>query len=277
MRKIRLRNSDLFAMVSTVDFERLKKFDWYVFKPHGGSRTYAARTIRTADGARKSLMHWEILGKEDGLAIRHIDHNGLNNRRGNLSYSTWNPISARLPKQVRKAVDEETINTINDIFRDAIVSILMAFSKGKHHQLSELTKEGLQQARLRGEILGRPRREISVQKIRQLRREGNSWREIAKLMDASSATVYYRNQEEGGIREKLDPSFSGRELAEKRKAAGLTQHSLAQKAGISLNKLVFVETGRTVFQPHEASCIRKALEDRSQEILAILSKTARTA
>lgn len=77
-------------------------------------------------------------------------------------------------------------------FRDAVISIMATLAKQERLRISERTVAGLQRARAAGKILGRPRRQIDVRQIRQLRRAGNSWREVAKALGASSATCLYR-------------------------------------------------------------------------------------
>jgi DNA invertase Pin-like site-specific DNA recombinase len=78
------------------------------------------------------------------------------------------------------------------MFKDAVIGILAVIAKQERLRISERTKAGLQRARAAGKILGRPRREVDVAKIRRLRRAGNSWREVAQAMKINSATCFYR-------------------------------------------------------------------------------------
>lgn len=77
-------------------------------------------------------------------------------------------------------------------FRDAVISIMATLAKQERIRISERTKAGLQIARAKGKILGRPRRQIDVRQIRRLRRAGHSWRKISKVLGASTATCLYR-------------------------------------------------------------------------------------
>lgn len=59
---------------------------WYVYKHR--NTFYAATNILLADGRRtKITMHRHLLGFPDNQCD-HIDHNGLNNQRGNIRDST---------------------------------------------------------------------------------------------------------------------------------------------------------------------------------------------
>ncbi|HLW81146.1 MAG TPA: recombinase family protein [Candidatus Acidoferrales bacterium] len=77
-------------------------------------------------------------------------------------------------------------------FRDAVISIMATLARQERIRISERTIAGLQRARAAGKILGRPRREVDVAKIRRLRRSGKSWREVARAMGVNSATCFYR-------------------------------------------------------------------------------------
>ena len=77
-------------------------------------------------------------------------------------------------------------------FKDAVIAIMATLAKQERIKISERTVAGLQRARAAGKILGRPRRQIDTAKIRRLRRAGNSWRQIAAALGASTATLLYR-------------------------------------------------------------------------------------
>jgi DNA invertase Pin-like site-specific DNA recombinase len=75
------------------------------------------------------------------------------------------------------------------IFREAVISILAVIAKQERIRLSERTRAGLEQARRRGKILGRPRVKISPDAIRQLRAEGLSWSAIANRLGVARSTA----------------------------------------------------------------------------------------
>jgi hypothetical protein len=57
-----------------------------------------------------------------------------------------------------------------------------------------------------------------------------------------------------------------RALARRRKMLGLTQHALAQAASISVERLVFHETGRALLLPDELDRVRNVLRCRLREV-----------
>ena len=54
-----------------------------------------------------------------------------------------------------------------------------------------------------------------------------------------------------------------RGIARRRKMCGLTQHELAQRAGIPVSKIVWIETCRAGPEPDELARIRRALKERA--------------
>jgi DNA invertase Pin-like site-specific DNA recombinase len=90
-------------------------------------------------------------------------------------------------------------------FRDAVISIMATLAKQERIRISERTRAGLERARAAGKILGRPRRDVDVAKIRRLRRAGNSWREVARAMGVNSATCFYRFKN-GGLNRRRNRS-----------------------------------------------------------------------
>ena len=67
-----------FAIVDSEDYGRVNKYKWSAFR-----KSYTYYAFRRKNG-KVICMHREIMGAEGGLVVDHIDHNGLNNRRGNL-------------------------------------------------------------------------------------------------------------------------------------------------------------------------------------------------
>jgi hypothetical protein len=72
-----------FALVDPEDYYRLSKFQWYA-NGHTKTKFYA---IRKCDG-KSVKMHRVIMNAPEDLFVDHIDHNGLNNTRGNLRLCT---------------------------------------------------------------------------------------------------------------------------------------------------------------------------------------------
>jgi len=79
------------------------------------------------------------------------------------------------------------------VFRDAVLAILAAIAKQERIRISERTRAGLDRAREKGtrsgRPIGRPRLVFHRGQIRELRKEGLSWRQIALRLHASPTAV----------------------------------------------------------------------------------------
>jgi DNA invertase Pin-like site-specific DNA recombinase len=75
------------------------------------------------------------------------------------------------------------------IFKDAVIAIMATLAKQERLRLSERTKAGLAQARLRGRVLGRPRLNIRFAQIASLRASGLSMRAIGRELGISEGSV----------------------------------------------------------------------------------------
>jgi DNA invertase Pin-like site-specific DNA recombinase len=71
-----------------------------------------------------------------------------------------------------------------------VFTILGAVSEGERNLVAERVRAGLRNARAKGKILGRPRKDVDVARISSLRASGHSWRKIAGMMGLSVGTVY---------------------------------------------------------------------------------------
>jgi DNA invertase Pin-like site-specific DNA recombinase len=76
------------------------------------------------------------------------------------------------------------------LFKDAVISILATIGKQERVRLSERTTAGLQRARAKGRIGGRPRVICDRERVHTLRAAGRSLGEIAAEVGVSKATVY---------------------------------------------------------------------------------------
>jgi DNA invertase Pin-like site-specific DNA recombinase len=78
-------------------------------------------------------------------------------------------------------------------FRDAVLAILAAIAKQERIRISERTRAGLDRAREKGtrsgRPIGRPRLVFHRDQVRELRKEGLSWRQIALKLHASPTAV----------------------------------------------------------------------------------------
>ncbi len=75
------------------------------------------------------------------------------------------------------------------MFRDAVISILATIGKQERVRLSERTVAGLQRARAKGRVGGRPRAVCDRERVHMLRAAGRSLGQIAAEVGVSKATV----------------------------------------------------------------------------------------
>lgn len=79
MKEIKLKNSELVALVDDEMYEELNKYEWRACQAWGNS--YRATT------GHDIFMHHLVIGKpEPSLVTDHIDRNPLNNQRKNLRF-----------------------------------------------------------------------------------------------------------------------------------------------------------------------------------------------
>jgi DNA invertase Pin-like site-specific DNA recombinase len=83
------------------------------------------------------------------------------------------------------------------MFREAVISILAVIAKQERVRLSERTIAGLQRARARGRIGGRPRAVCEPSEVLRLKTDGKTLAEIARTLRVSKSTVY-RILQQGG-------------------------------------------------------------------------------
>jgi DNA invertase Pin-like site-specific DNA recombinase len=68
--------------------------------------------------------------------------------------------------------------------------IIGAMAEFERALIQERVKAGLRNARAKGKTLGRPRRIVNVDKIAQLRAQGEPWRAISDKLGVGLATLY---------------------------------------------------------------------------------------
>lgn len=71
-----------FALVDETDFERVSKFNWSI-----AAKRYAAYRALPENGAKNGpyvYLHRFIIGAQPGDTVDHINHDELDNRKGNL-------------------------------------------------------------------------------------------------------------------------------------------------------------------------------------------------
>lgn len=72
------------ALVDECDYERLSKNKWYASWSACTASYYACRTPYVDGKKRHVSMHREALGAAGKMQVDHINHDTLDNRRGNL-------------------------------------------------------------------------------------------------------------------------------------------------------------------------------------------------
>jgi DNA invertase Pin-like site-specific DNA recombinase len=78
------------------------------------------------------------------------------------------------------------------VFRDVVISIAATLARQERIRRSERTRAGLEIARAKGKVLGRPRCDVDLAAIRRLRAKGTSWRAIGRALGVSPATALLR-------------------------------------------------------------------------------------
>lgn len=75
------------------------------------------------------------------------------------------------------------------LFREAVIAILAVIAKQERLRLSERTRAGLERARRKGKVLGRPRVNVSADVVRELRAQNLSWTAIGKALGIARSTA----------------------------------------------------------------------------------------
>jgi len=81
-------------------------------------------------------------------------------------------------------------------FKDAVISIMATLAEQERVTISERTKAGLARVRRAGTKLGRPRKHVDMPRVRKLRAQGYSLREISRRLKVSPALLWQKLQKE---------------------------------------------------------------------------------
>jgi putative DNA-invertase from lambdoid prophage Rac len=84
---------------------------------------------------------------------------------------------------------ENWLDTASPV-RPLLIGIFSWVAEQERSRISERTRAGLARARSKGIRIGRPPKELDVQKLRSLRESGRSYREIARMVGAGASTVH---------------------------------------------------------------------------------------
>ena len=85
------------------------------------------------------------------------------------------------------------LNQINDpMMKKFVISMFAWFAELYRYDIIQRTKAGLERAKREGKHIGRPRKEIDMRKVEELRRKGLSLRDIARVVGVSYSTLRRR-------------------------------------------------------------------------------------
>jgi len=98
------------------------------------------------------------------------------------------PVIAVSPK-------EGFLQNLDPSVRKLILAIFSWVAERERELLIQRTKEGMLRAKLQGRHVGRPRKPIDLNKVRELREKGLSLADIARLMGVSYSTLRRRLKE----------------------------------------------------------------------------------
>jgi len=70
-----------------------------------------------------------------------------------------------------------------------VFGIMASLAEFERELIRERVRAGLEAARARGKRFGRPKREVDVRRIAELRSQGQSWREVATELGIGVATA----------------------------------------------------------------------------------------
>jgi len=95
-----------------------------------------------------------------------------------------------------KFVAQEFLDYVSDpILRKKVISDFLWFAELYREDIRRRTIEGMKRAKLEGKHVGRPRKPINMNKVRELREKGLSLADISRLMGVSYSTLRRRLRE----------------------------------------------------------------------------------
>ena len=89
-----------------------------------------------------------------------------------------------------RSFTEEHLSTENELVRNILLAVLASLAKLEREKISQRTKAGLERARAKGKILGRPKfSDGDREKLRKALDRGESWHAVSKKTRIPYATV----------------------------------------------------------------------------------------
>lgn len=99
MKRIRLSNREVDALVSNEDYESLMHYTWRLSAQNYVVRREYTRISKGVRHAKDVRMHRQIMGEPEGLEVDHINGLGIDNQRENLRVATHRQNLANRSKQ----------------------------------------------------------------------------------------------------------------------------------------------------------------------------------
>lgn len=84
MAQVTLKTGEV-VLIDDVDYPLVSQYRWY--RRNDGRTTYAIAHSQN-EGKRKTVSMHRLLMGESALAVDHVNHDGLDNRRSNLRWAT---------------------------------------------------------------------------------------------------------------------------------------------------------------------------------------------
>ncbi len=122
-----------------------------------------------------------------------------------------------------RSFTEEHLSTENELVRNILLALLASLAKLEREKIGQRTKAGLERARAKGKILGRPKfSDGDREKLRKALDVGESWHAVSKKTRIPYATVKkharamgYKPRQTPGkpivpVTKPVRPNFSGR-------------------------------------------------------------------
>src|SRR5215470_11708265 len=89
-----------------------------------------------------------------------------------------------------RSFTEEHLSTENELVRNILLAVLASLAKLEREKISQRTKAGLERARAKGKVLGRPKfSDGDREKLRTALDSGQSWHAVSKKTRIPYATV----------------------------------------------------------------------------------------
>jgi DNA invertase Pin-like site-specific DNA recombinase len=89
-----------------------------------------------------------------------------------------------------RSFTEEHLSTENELVRNILLAVLASLAKLEREKISQRTKAGLERARAKGKILGRPRfSDGDREKLRRALDAGESWHAVSRKTRIPYSTV----------------------------------------------------------------------------------------